>query len=105
MVNNLTSISVMYLYANHLEGEIPFPSNFGQMPMLGFLRLQNNQLGGKIPPSLGYLVSLQRVSLENKLEGVIPSSLGNLEALIESLENTGTGWLSRVGKQRPSRTA
>ncbi|KAL1113578.1 hypothetical protein V6Z11_D02G198200 [Gossypium hirsutum] len=75
---------VMYLDANHLEGEIPFPSNYGQMPLLGFLRLQNNQLGGKIPPNLGYLVSLQRVSLENnKLEGAIPSSLGNLEALTE----------------------
>ncbi|KAK6241989.1 hypothetical protein SCA6_007378 [Theobroma cacao] len=83
-VNNLTTISVMYLDSNHLEGEIPFPSTFRQMPSLGFLRLQNNHLGGRIPPNFGYLVSLQRVSLaNNKFEGAIPPSLANLEALTE----------------------
>ena len=57
LVSNLTSISVMYLYTNHLEGEILISSNFSQMPLLGFIRLQNNQLGGRIPSNFGYLVS------------------------------------------------
>ncbi|KAL5826549.1 hypothetical protein ACOSQ3_018395 [Xanthoceras sorbifolium] len=81
---NLTTISVLYLDNNYLEGAIPFPSRYGQMPSLGFLRLQNNHLSGRIPPNFGYLVSLQRVSLaNNKLEGAIPASLGNLQDLTE----------------------
>lgn len=83
-LTNLTAISVLYLDTNYLEGSIPFPSSSGQMPLLGFLRLHDNRLTGRVRPNFGYLVSLQRVSLaNNNLCGPVPSTVGNLVALTE----------------------
>ena len=44
--------------------------------------LHDNQLDGEIPPELGSLSYLERLSLqENRLSGEIPSELGDLEFL------------------------
>ncbi|KAJ4961387.1 hypothetical protein NE237_021297 [Protea cynaroides] len=83
-VTNLTAILVLYLDTNLLEGEIPFPSISGEMPSLGFLRLNDNHLTGRIPSNIGNLVSLRRMSLaNNRLEGPIPSTLGNVLSVTE----------------------
>jgi hypothetical protein len=48
------------------------------------LRLSNNNLTGKIPPSMGRLPQLGLLDLSsNKLEGDIPSELGNLKKLFQ----------------------
>ncbi|XP_058192185.1 receptor-like protein 33 [Rhododendron vialii] len=81
-VANLTVISSMY--ANTLEGAIPFPTSCCQISSLRLLWLHNNCLTRKINQTFGCLTSLQRVSLStNKLEGTIPSCLGNLSSLSE----------------------
>ncbi|KAK8492567.1 hypothetical protein V6N11_030791 [Hibiscus sabdariffa] len=92
--SNLTNLTYLDLHSNSLTGNIP--ENIGELQVLKELDLSENfltgkipvsatkQSSGKIPPNFGYLVSLQRVSLENnKLEGAIPSSFGNLQALSE----------------------
>jgi len=45
--------------------------------------LNNNQISGIIPQSIGNLINLQQLWLnDNKISGSIPESIGNLENLI-----------------------
>ncbi|KAL6334047.1 hypothetical protein AAG906_001801 [Vitis piasezkii] len=77
------------LSSNHLDGNLPEAikglencSSRSPLPDLMELRLNDNQLTGKLPNWLGGLKNLVRLDLSNnKLEGPIPSSLGTLQHL------------------------
>ena len=77
-------VTRLSLNENQLSGQIP-PS-LGQLSDLEYLSLRNNQLTGGIPVALGNLSNLTWLHLGvNQLSGVIPSSLGrltNLEKLV-----------------------
>ena len=60
----------------------PIPPELGNLANLSRLSLHGNNLTGSIPPELGNLASLTSLNLEiNDLVGPIPSELGNLASL------------------------
>ena len=69
---------------NQLDGSIP--SSIGNCSDLQYLSLSNNLLTGSVPPEIGKLTALVNLGLgHNQLEGEIPVELGhliNLEYLI-----------------------
>ena len=68
------------LFDTGLGGEIP--PELGNLSSLTRLTLHSNSLGGEIPPELGNLSSLTSLSLGyNSLTGEIPPELGNLSNL------------------------
>ena len=70
----------LYLGENGLSG--PIPPELGDLSNLRRLTLQENQLSGSIPPELGNLSVLVSLSLNsNQLTGSIPPELGNLSSL------------------------
>ncbi len=70
------------LSENRLSGEIP--PELGDLADLERLSLNGNELSGKIPPELGSLANLELLSLYgNRLSGKIPPELGNLANLTE----------------------
>src|SRR6266536_2508277 len=72
-----TRVTMIRLERNNLNGKIP--SSIGNLVNLYNLYLNNNQLSGSIPSSLGNLVNLYDLYLSyNQLNGSIPSSVGNL---------------------------
>ena len=75
--NGVKSIN---LNNNQLSGTIP--STIGNLTNLGTLILSNNQLSGTIPSTIGSLSSLLSLYLNNNLlSGTIPSTMGNLANL------------------------
>ena len=67
----------MYLDDNQLTGEIP--STIGNLTNLEVLNLRSNQLTGEIPSEIGQLTNLtQLVLIENQLTGDIPSEVCDL---------------------------
>ena len=57
----------------------PIPPALGQLGNLFKLSLENNELSGSIPSALGNLANLLELRLnDNPLSGSIPSALGNL---------------------------
>lgn len=63
---------------NEINGKIPEMS-FGSASLLELLDFTGNKLTGDIPASLGGLQSLKFLGLgSNALEGFIPNSFGNL---------------------------
>jgi len=65
---------------NNLTGSLP-PS-LGNLSELYFLTLEGNQISGSIPPELGNLKNLRRFSLrKNQFSGAVPPELGNLRNL------------------------
>ena len=60
-----------------------YPAELGRLGTnLGYLRLTNNQLSGRIPPELGNLAHLQYLEIVgNALSGSIPAELGRLTDL------------------------
>ncbi len=72
------------LNQNNLSGQLP--TSLGNLANLQRLYLYKNQLSGPIPTSLGNLANLQRLYLyKNQLSGPIPTSLGNLTNLEQLL--------------------
>lgn len=70
---NLTAVNSIKLGSNYISGPIP---DLLKLKNLEILSLDNNQLNGTIPSSLGDLSSLRELHLENNyLTGTIPSSL------------------------------
>ena len=70
----------LQLHVNGLTGEIP--PELGGLEGLTRLSLGGNELTGEIPPELGGLEGLTRLSLGgNELTGEIPPELGGLEGL------------------------
>ena len=73
-------VQVLDLWQNLLSG--PIPPELGNLSRLERLSLGNNQLSGPIPPELGSLSSLKRLVLRgSQLTGNIPAELGNLSSL------------------------
>ncbi|KAL6348695.1 hypothetical protein AAG906_019429 [Vitis piasezkii] len=103
---NFTSLTVLSLYGNHFNHEIPnwlsnltasllqldlrdnslkghIPITIIELRYLNVLYLSGNQLTRQIPEYLGQLKHLEGLSLGyNSFDGPIPSSLGNLLSLI-----------------------
>nr|KYP56449.1 BRASSINOSTEROID INSENSITIVE 1-associated receptor kinase 1 [Cajanus cajan] len=79
----MTSLQVLQLGYNQLEGNIP--EQLGLLKQLNAVALQHNKLTGQIPLSLGNLEKLRRLNLSyNKFNGIIPATLAdiaNLEVL------------------------
>ena len=74
-------VTQLSLEDNQLSGSIP--SSLGNLSNLEYLALPVNQLSGSIPSSLGNLSNLEFLALSvNPLSGSIPSSLGNLSNLV-----------------------
>ena len=73
-------VSALNLENNQLTG--PIPSSLGSLTNLTYLGLAGNRLSGSIPSSLGSLTSLRGLAVDrNRLTGPIPSSLGSLTNL------------------------
>ncbi|KAH7424286.1 hypothetical protein KP509_11G001000 [Ceratopteris richardii] len=83
-------ISEIHLSSCMIKG--PFPAWVSRLPqpdteyisewVTPSLDLSNNAISGEIPPALGNLTNLQRLSLENnKLRGSIPTSFVQLQSL------------------------
>ena len=72
-----TRVTEIVLQDNNLMGSIP--SSIGNLTNLEYLNLFRNKLSGKIPSSIANLTNLQSLVLDaNNLSGNIPSSIGNL---------------------------
>lgn len=72
-IARLTALSGIWLANNRLMGSIP---DLSSLSNLETLHLEDNQLSGKIPPSLGNIKNLNEIFLQNNnLTGQVPSSL------------------------------
>eukprot|EP01117_Protostelium_nocturnum_P009025 TRINITY_DN3239_c0_g1_i1.p1 TRINITY_DN3239_c0_g1~~TRINITY_DN3239_c0_g1_i1.p1 ORF type:complete len:1365 (+),score=254.10 TRINITY_DN3239_c0_g1_i1:56-4150(+) len=82
----LTSVRILSLKNNSLEGNIP--NEIGNFS-LEVLDLSNNFFYGKIPESIGGITELRILSLTNNMiGGTIPKSIGNLVKLEEFYANS-----------------
>ncbi|XP_017221633.2 putative receptor-like protein kinase At3g47110 [Daucus carota subsp. sativus] len=79
-VGNMSFLSEIILYDNHLQGAIP--QEVDRLFRLKVLNLGQNAFEGSIPNTLGRLNRLVILKLfSNKLSGVIPTSVFNLSSL------------------------
>ena len=73
-------VDTLGLWSNFLTGQIP--PELGSLPDLERLTLAYNRLTGEIPPELGDLSNLESLELSgNSLTGEIPPELGSLSSL------------------------
>ncbi|XP_052138099.1 receptor kinase-like protein Xa21 [Oryza glaberrima] len=103
-IGNASNLQVFDLSYNHFIGEIP--SSFGKLGYLVDLALENNKLQAKDMKSWEFLSALRNCSFlkylslnNNQLEGVIPNSIGNLPT---SLQILLLGWNKLSGIVPPS---
>ncbi|XP_062009586.1 probable LRR receptor-like serine/threonine-protein kinase At3g47570 [Rosa rugosa] len=83
-IGNLSSSMLLALEDNQLSG--PIPSSMGRLLNLQGLYMYNNTLQGYIPDELCQLENLVDLYLDgNQLSGSVPSCLGNLSASLRSL--------------------
>ncbi|VFQ60001.1 unnamed protein product [Cuscuta campestris] len=96
-VGELSSLTVLRLFNNKLEG--PIPSSLRKLSNLRHLDLSSNRLNGSIPSSVGKLVHLTRLELsDNNLSGPVPFSFGELSSLVllDVSSNNLSGMLSET---------
>jgi alpha-tubulin suppressor-like RCC1 family protein/Leucine-rich repeat (LRR) protein len=75
-----TTVTELHIDNNNLVGTIP--ASLGNLSNLTYLCLNSNHLTGSIPPELGSLTNLQYLLLySNQLSGGIPKELGYLDNL------------------------
>ncbi len=73
-------VTKIQLDNNNLTGSLP--PTLGNLSKLYYLSLEGNQISGRIPPQLGNLRNLHYFSLrKNQFIGAIPHELGNLKNL------------------------
>ena len=73
-------VVTLVLNNNNLTGTLP--TTIGGLQNLQRLNLENNSIGGTIPVQIGNAIGLQEIYLNNnQLTGSIPTELGNLEIL------------------------
>ncbi|GAB2250042.1 hypothetical protein Droror1_Dr00013401 [Drosera rotundifolia] len=78
-IGNLTSLHHLWLGDNKVSGHIP---DLSSLMLLETLHMENNQLDGSIPESLGKLRRIKQIYLQNnKLDGKVPESLKNRQDL------------------------
>jgi hypothetical protein len=77
-----TDLGLIYLFNNLLTGTIP--RSFGNLTYVTDLRLNGNDLTGRIPTEVGLMLNLEILHVNNNtfLEGKIPTELRNLPHLI-----------------------
>ncbi|GLT35958.1 hypothetical protein SLA2020_103660 [Shorea laevis] len=79
-LQNMTSLTFLYLFYNQLSGSIP--DSIRQLSKLESIDLSGNQLNGSIPDSIGQLSKLESIYFSgNQLSGSIPYSIGHLSKL------------------------
>ena len=90
---NLTSLMALGLFNNQFKGQIP--ESFVQLKYLESLNLHWNSFHGPIPTSIGNLSSLRYLVLDGNplINGTLPKSLG----LLSNLEFLGVGGTSLTG--------
>ncbi|KAI4351067.1 hypothetical protein L6164_005452 [Bauhinia variegata] len=80
--NFSTHLNTLLMGYNQISGTIP--ETIGRLVGLTFLRMEDNLLEGTIPTSIGKLTNLgELVFYLNRLSGNIPSSIGNLSMLFD----------------------
>ncbi|KAI3919755.1 hypothetical protein MKX01_000196 [Papaver californicum] len=73
LISNMTALTDIWLGSNSLTGTIP---DLGKLRLLKTLHLEDNELTGRIPSSLGTIANLRELFLQNNnLRGQIPNSL------------------------------
>nr|KYP60697.1 Receptor-like protein kinase [Cajanus cajan] len=71
-----TTLTRVRLEGNNFTGPLP---DFETNPNLSYMSINNNNISGAIPSSLGNCTNLSRLYLSmNSLSGLVPSELGNL---------------------------
>ncbi|RHN77916.1 putative protein kinase RLK-Pelle-LRR-XII-1 family [Medicago truncatula] len=92
-LTNCTQLSNIFVFGNNFGGVLPsFIGNFSTN--LRFLHMENNQIYGVIPETIGQLIGLNFLQIaDNLFEGTIPDSIGKLKNLgilgLESNEFSG----------------
>ncbi|KAG0536527.1 hypothetical protein BDA96_03G071600, partial [Sorghum bicolor] len=80
--HNLKQLKVLSLHNSSFTGRIPFPASLANLTSLSILDLGSNQLEGIIPNSIGVLKDLWYLDLRyNSLSSMPPISLYNLSSL------------------------
>ena len=79
----LVNFTALQLPHNNLMGSLPeIMEEDSLWAQLTILNLEGNELGGSIPPSIGWMTDLTSLSLGgNTMTGALPSELGLLEKL------------------------
>ncbi|GLT63591.1 hypothetical protein SLA2020_361470 [Shorea laevis] len=83
VLQNMTSLTEVYLDGNHFTGPLP---DFSQLTQLAILSLRDNQFTGVVPMSLVNLQSLDVVYLnKNLLQGPTPKfATGNVDKITDT---------------------
>nr|XP_043633389.1 probable LRR receptor-like serine/threonine-protein kinase At3g47570 [Erigeron canadensis] len=76
-----SKLKELYLDFNQFTGVLP--SSIGNLSsQLTILSFENNFIYGTLPPGIGNLVKLEKLTLDsNQITGMLPSELGNLQNL------------------------
>ncbi|KVI11362.1 Concanavalin A-like lectin/glucanase, subgroup, partial [Cynara cardunculus var. scolymus] len=88
-IGNLTNLSWLDLSDNQLHGSIPVsnrtaPLGLDKLVKARHFIMNNNELSGTIPSSIGLVVTLEAVRLDsNSLSGIVPRNLTNLRSVGE----------------------